>query len=92
MNPLDVLRDSFRFTLGNLVATVALLLLSTTLSEADFLAWGWRVAFWFSAVVVLIGYYRFETDIMVATVAILIIMVQLIQFTGNRIAKRIDKR
>jgi D-methionine transport system permease protein len=38
------------------------------------------------------GYYRFETDIMVATVAILIIMVQFIQFTGNRIAKRIDKR
>jgi len=38
------------------------------------------------------GYYRFETDIMVATVAILIIMVQAIQFTGNRIAKRIDKR
>jgi len=38
------------------------------------------------------GYYRFETDIMVATVAILIFMVQLIQFTGNHIAKRIDKR
>jgi D-methionine transport system permease protein len=38
------------------------------------------------------GYYRFETDIMVATVAILIFMVQVIQFTGNRIAKRIDKR
>lgn len=38
------------------------------------------------------GYYRFETDIMVATVAILILMVQLIQFSGNRIAKRIDKR
>ncbi|WP_174864443.1 methionine ABC transporter permease [Duganella dendranthematis] len=38
------------------------------------------------------GYYRFETDIMVATVAILILMVQVIQFTGNRIAKRIDKR
>ena len=38
------------------------------------------------------GYYRFETDIMVATVAILIAMVQLIQFTGNRIARRIDKR
>ena len=38
------------------------------------------------------GYYRFETDIMVATVAILILMVQLIQFTRNRIAKRIDKR
>jgi D-methionine transport system permease protein len=38
------------------------------------------------------GYYRFETDIMVATVAVLIVMVQAIQFTGNRIAKRIDKR
>ncbi|SDG52815.1 MULTISPECIES: methionine ABC transporter permease [unclassified Duganella] len=38
------------------------------------------------------GYYRYETDIMVATVAILIIMVQAIQITGNRIAKRIDKR
>jgi D-methionine transport system permease protein len=38
------------------------------------------------------GYYRYETDIMAATVAILIIMVQAIQITGNRIAKRIDKR
>ena len=38
------------------------------------------------------GYYRFETDIMVATVAILIFMVQVIQFAGNHIAKRIDKR
>ncbi|MBV7535221.1 ABC transporter permease [Duganella sp. sic0402] len=38
------------------------------------------------------GYYRYETDIMFATVAILILMVQAIQITGNRIAKRIDKR
>ncbi|TFW23033.1 methionine ABC transporter permease [Duganella callida] len=38
------------------------------------------------------GYYRFETDIMVATVAILIAMVQIIQFAGNRIAQRLDKR
>ena len=38
------------------------------------------------------GYYRFETDIMIATVAMLILIVQVIQFTGNRIAKRIDKR
>ena len=38
------------------------------------------------------GYYRFETDIMIATVAMLIVIVQVIQFTGNRIAKRIDKR
>jgi len=38
------------------------------------------------------GYYRFETDIMVITVAILIAMVQLIQFGGGRIARRLDKR
>ena len=42
---------------GNLLATVVLLVLTTTLSAADFLSWGWRVAFWLSAVVVLIGYY-----------------------------------
>ncbi|MFP3458279.1 MFS transporter, partial [Psychrobacter sp. SIMBA_152] len=30
---------------GNLIATVILLLLSTNLSEAQFLDWGWRVAF-----------------------------------------------
>ena len=38
------------------------------------------------------GYYRFETDIMVVTVAILVLLVQLIQFSGNRLAKRIDQR
>lgn len=38
------------------------------------------------------GYYRFETDIMIATVAILIVLVQTIQFAGTRIAKRLDKR
>ncbi|WP_107655933.1 MFS transporter [Nocardia suismassiliense] len=42
---------------GNLLATVVLLTLTSTLSAADFLGWGWRVAFWLSAVVVLIGYY-----------------------------------
>lgn len=42
---------------GNLVATLVLLGLSTMLADADFLTWGWRVAFWFSAVVVLIGYW-----------------------------------
>lgn len=41
--------------LGNLVATIVLLILSTTLTSEQFLEWGWRVAFWFSAVVVLIG-------------------------------------
>jgi D-methionine transport system permease protein len=38
------------------------------------------------------GYYRFETDVMVATVVVLIVIVQTIQFTGNRIARRLDKR
>ena len=42
---------------GNLVATLVLLALSGLLAEEQFLAWGWRVAFWFSAVVVLIGYW-----------------------------------
>jgi D-methionine transport system permease protein len=38
------------------------------------------------------GYYRFQTDVMVLTVAILIVLVQLIQFAGNGIARRLDKR
>lgn len=42
---------------GNMLATVVLLVLTGTLSDAAFLSWGWRVAFWLSAVVVLIGYY-----------------------------------
>jgi MFS family permease len=42
---------------GNMLATVVLLVLTATLSDASFLSWGWRVAFWLSAVVVLVGYY-----------------------------------
>ena len=42
---------------GNLLATVVLLTLTLTLPEAAFLSWGWRVAFWLSAVVVLVGWY-----------------------------------
>jgi D-methionine transport system permease protein len=38
------------------------------------------------------GYYRFETDVMVITVAVLIALVQAIQFAGTRIARRIDQR
>jgi len=38
------------------------------------------------------GYYRFQTDVMVLTVAILIVIVQVIQFAGNGIARRLDKR
>jgi D-methionine transport system permease protein len=38
------------------------------------------------------GYYRFETEVMVFTVVILVALVQLIQLTGTRIARRIDRR
>lgn len=43
--------------LGNLLATLVLLVLSSTLSDAAFLAWGWRIGFWLSVVIVAIGYY-----------------------------------
>jgi MFS family permease len=43
--------------MGNLLATGVLFTLSSTLSSADFLGWGWRVAFWLSAVIVIVGYY-----------------------------------
>lgn len=43
--------------LGNLLATLVLLVLSATLPEQAFLDWGWRVAFWASVVIVVIGYY-----------------------------------
>ncbi len=42
---------------GNLLATVVMLVLSATLSQADFLAWGWRIGFWLSVVIIAIGYY-----------------------------------
>ena len=38
------------------------------------------------------GYYRFETDIMIFTVAVLVVLVQVIQLTGTRVARRLDKR
>lgn len=38
------------------------------------------------------GYYRFETDIMIFTVAVLVALVQVIQLTGTRVARRLDKR
>ena len=38
------------------------------------------------------GYYRFQTDVMVFTVACLIVIVQAIQFGGNTLARRLDKR
>ncbi|MGH3386593.1 MAG: MFS transporter [Nocardioidaceae bacterium] len=41
--------------LGNLMATGVLWVLAAVQSDADFLAWGWRVPFLLSAVLVLIG-------------------------------------
>jgi MFS family permease len=43
--------------MGNLLATIVLLVLSATLSDEAFLSWGWRVGFWLSVVIVGIGYY-----------------------------------
>ena len=38
------------------------------------------------------GCQRFRPEIMLATVIILIVLVQLVQFVGNTLAKRLDKR
>lgn len=38
------------------------------------------------------GYYRYQTDIMFATVVLLVILVQLFQTAGMSIASRLDKR
>ncbi|MBN9213446.1 MAG: MFS transporter [Microbacterium sp. SCN 70-200] len=43
--------------IGNLVATIVLLVLSSVLSQEAFLAWGWRIGFWLSVIIVAIGYY-----------------------------------
>lgn len=42
---------------GNLLATVVMLVLSAVLSEEAFLSWGWRVGFWLSVGIIAIGYY-----------------------------------
>jgi D-methionine transport system permease protein len=38
------------------------------------------------------GYYRFQTDVMFITVAVMVVLVQIIQLAGNWVARRIDKR
>lgn len=38
------------------------------------------------------GYQRFRPEVMLATVVVLIILVQLVQFAGNTLAKKLDKR
>jgi len=38
------------------------------------------------------GYYRFQTDVMIFTIFILIVLVQIVQYTGSRLAGKLDKR
>lgn len=38
------------------------------------------------------GYYRYDNTVMITTIVILICLVQLIQFFGDRIARKVDKR
>jgi D-methionine transport system permease protein len=38
------------------------------------------------------GYQRFRPEVMIATVIILIVLVQAVQFVGNTIAKHLDKK
>lgn len=47
--------------LGNFLATIVLLSLYAILDKGDFEAWGWRIAFWLSAIIVVVGYYIRKT-------------------------------
>lgn len=38
------------------------------------------------------GYQRFQTDVLIATIIVLVIMVEIIQLAGNLLAKKFDKR
>ncbi|MBQ2047369.1 MAG: ABC transporter permease [Schwartzia sp.] len=38
------------------------------------------------------GYQRFRPDVMIATILVLLVLVQFIQFSGNLLAKRLDKK
>ncbi|PYI50582.1 methionine ABC transporter permease [Paenibacillus flagellatus] len=38
------------------------------------------------------GYYRYQTDVMFVTIVIMVLFVQLFQFTGNYIVRKLDKR
>ena len=38
------------------------------------------------------GYQRFRPDVMLATILVLIVLVQLIQFVGNRLARKLNKK
>ncbi|MCQ1952155.1 MFS transporter [Arthrobacter sp. zg-Y238] len=42
---------------GMILATFVMYVLSTSLSEEDFLAWGWRIPFLVSVVLIIVGYF-----------------------------------
>jgi D-methionine transport system permease protein len=44
------------------------------------------------AIAINYGWYRYETEIMIVTVVLLVIIVQIFQETGMRLAKKLDKR
>ncbi|TCL59275.1 D-methionine transport system permease protein [Kineothrix alysoides] len=38
------------------------------------------------------GYYRYQADIMIVTVILLVILVQILQFIGTKMSRKLDKR
>lgn len=38
------------------------------------------------------GYYRYETDIMLVTVLLLVLLVQIMQWAGTKLARKLDRR
>lgn len=38
------------------------------------------------------GYFRYQADIMIVTVVLLVILVQILQFAGTKLSKKMDKR
>ncbi|MFO7689018.1 MAG: methionine ABC transporter permease [Cryobacterium sp.] len=38
------------------------------------------------------GYYRYETDIMIAAIVLLVVIVQIVQVSGSRFSRSLDKR
>lgn len=38
------------------------------------------------------GYHRYQTDIMLVTVALLVILVQILQYIGTKLSKKLDRR
>lgn len=38
------------------------------------------------------GYYRYQTDIMLVTVVLLVLLVQILQYVGTKLSKKLDRR